>query len=91
MTLLLCNREVFESWPEEVQKAVVRAAKTATAHQRQLAREQDEAVLSKLSSDENEVIVLEPEERNAFEKKVAPLLESYRAKFGPDLFTLLGL
>ena len=70
---------------------MVRAAKGATAHQRQLACEQDEAVLSKLNSDENEVIVLEPEERNAFENKVAPLLESYRAKFGPDLFTLLGL
>ncbi len=91
VTLLLCNRETFESWPGEVQKAVVRATNLATAHQRLLAREQDEAVLSKLSPDENEVIVLDPEERNAFEKKVAPLLESYRAKFGPDLFTLLGL
>lgn len=75
----------------ELQNSVVEAAKIATAQQRQQASEQDEFVLSKLRSNGNEVAVLEPEERKAFEEKVAPLQDKYREKFGPELFELLGV
>lgn len=91
LSLLLCKREVFENWPAELQQSVLAAAKTATAYQRKLASEQDEVVLPKLRANGNEVTVLQPEERKAFEQKVASLQESYRAKFGPELFELLGV
>lgn len=91
LTLFLCKREVYESWPDELQNSVVEAAKIATAQQRQQASEQDEFVLSKLRSNGNEVAVLEPEERKAFEEKVAPLQDKYGEKFGPELFELLGV
>lgn len=45
LTLFLCNRERFESWPKEVQELVIRAAEKSTVHQRKLASEQDEVVL----------------------------------------------
>lgn len=91
LSLLLCKRDVFEKWPAELQQSVLAAAKTATAYQRKLASEQDEVVLPKLRANGNEVTFLQPEERNAFEQKVASLQESYRAKFGPKLFELLGV
>jgi len=91
LSLLLCNREVFENWPPELQESVLAAAKTATAYQRQLASEQDEIVLPKLRANGNEVIFLEPEERDAFEQKVASLRENYRQTLGPKLFELLGV
>lgn len=89
LTLFLCNRETFESWPQEIQKLVIKAADKATVHQRKLASEQDEIVLSKLEAADNEIIVLHSDERRAFEKSVAPLVESYRSKFGAELFALL--
>jgi TRAP-type C4-dicarboxylate transport system substrate-binding protein len=91
LSLFLCNRDVFENWPPELQESVLAAAKTATAHQHKLAREQDDIVVAKLRSHGNEVTVLSPEERSVFEEKVASLHEKYRAKFGPELFELLGV
>ena len=89
VTLLLCNRGIFESWPEKFQESAVRAAGKATALQRRLASEQDELVLSKLEAEGNEVIALDSDERSAFEKSVAHIKESYRNKFGAELFALL--
>jgi TRAP-type C4-dicarboxylate transport system substrate-binding protein len=89
VTLFWCNREIFESWPVKVQKSVIQAADMATAHQRRLASEQDEIVLSKLEAEGNEVISLNSDERSAFEMSVAPLVKNYRTKFGEELFALL--
>lgn len=89
VSLFICNREMFESWPAEVQESVIRAAGKATAFQRRLASEQDELVLAKLKAEGNEVVALDSGERRAFEKSVAPLVESYRKKFGAELFALL--
>ena len=91
LSLLLCRRDVFEKWPPELQESVLAAAKTATTYQRKLASEQDEIVLAKLRSNGNDVTFLQPEERDAFEQKVASLQERYREKFGPELFELLGV
>jgi TRAP-type C4-dicarboxylate transport system substrate-binding protein len=91
LALFLCKKEVFENWPLELQEAVLAAAKTATAYQRELASEQDELVLPKLRANGNEVTFLQPGEQKAFEEKVAPLQERYREKFGPELFELLGV
>lgn len=91
VSLFICNRKMFESWPAEVQKSVLQAASKATALQRQLASEQDEIVLSKLAAEGNDVIALNSDERSAFEVSVEPLLESYRNKFGAELFALLEI
>jgi TRAP-type C4-dicarboxylate transport system substrate-binding protein len=89
VSLFICNREKFKSWPTEVRESVIQAAGKATALQRKLASEQDELVLSKFKAEGNEVVALTCDERRAFEKAVAPLVESYRKKFGAELFALL--
>ena len=90
LSLLLCKRDVFESWPADLQAAVIEAAKTATAHQRHLASEQEEFILSEFRANGNEVAILQPAEREAFENRVVAVQEKYREKFGPELFALLG-
>ena len=56
VSLFICNREVFESWPVEVQKSVIQAAGKSTTLQRQLASEQDELVLAKLEAERKAII-----------------------------------
>lgn len=89
VSLLLCHRGKFEDWPEEVQKLITKTTKQATTCQRQLASEQDEIVLAKLDTEDNEIICLSPDERNAFKKVVAPLMDHYQEKFDSKLFKLL--
>ncbi|MAE06578.1 MAG: hypothetical protein CMH76_09620 [Nitrospinae bacterium] len=45
--------------------------------------------LAKLEAEGNEVVALNSDERNTFERSVAPLMESYRYKFGAELLSLL--
>lgn len=89
ITIHICSKDKFNSWPGWFQDAVLEAAAKATAHQRGLAGQEDEMILSKLDPEENEVTILDAEERAAFKKKVEPLLETYRTKFGPEMFELL--
>ena len=88
LTLFLCNRASYESWPEDVKRMVFKAAQSATDYQRQIAAEQDTEILSKLRVEGNEIIALLPEERRSFENSVSSLVERYRMKLGSKLFQL---
>jgi TRAP-type C4-dicarboxylate transport system substrate-binding protein len=86
---LLCHEASYQAWPETVQGAVKEAAAEATAAQRGFAAAEDDAVLAQLDPDENQVLRLSPEEREAFVEAVRPLVEEQRQVFGEVLFAQL--
>ena len=87
---LMCNQTQFNSWPAEVQEAVIAAANEATAYQRHLAAAEDEDMLKKLNPSENEVVRLTPEEHQAFVEAVKPVTEKVRKELGDAWFGLLN-
>jgi len=90
VALMLCNKEVYDSWPDDVRAAVDIAARQASAAQRQRAMAEDEAVLAKFKADNTDVIHLSASERKAFEDAAAPLVDKYRDQIGADLFKYLA-
>jgi C4-dicarboxylate-binding protein DctP len=89
VVLLICNAEIFDAWPADVQHAVLQAAEDATRLQRRLATAEDEGVLAELDNGETEIIRLTAAERQAFEATTAPLIEACRERIGPDVFAYL--
>jgi len=86
----VCNAEQYRSWPQDLQAAVLAAAKEATAYQRQLAAAEDAEMLKKFDPAKNELIRLTDAERAAFMKAVQPVLDKYRKQLGDKLFAQLG-
>ena len=88
---MVCNAEHYRAWPRDMQAAVDAAAREATAFQRQLAADEDEAILKMLDPARNDVIRLTDVERAAFMRAVAPVLAKYRRELDPTLFAYLGV
>ncbi|MDB5923035.1 MAG: hypothetical protein JWN13_1971 [Betaproteobacteria bacterium] len=86
----VCNAKLYDSWPADVQQAVERAAREATALQRKLAAQEDEDVLAQIDPRQNEVIQLSPTEHDAFVKAVQPMVARHRKTLDPKLFEYLG-
>ena len=87
---LICNAKLYESWPQEVRRAVDKAAQEATAFQHKLAAEEDDTILAQIDPKENELIRLTPAEHDAFVKAVEPVLAKHRQELDPKLFEYLG-
>jgi TRAP-type C4-dicarboxylate transport system substrate-binding protein len=87
---LICNAALYESWSDEVKRAVDTAANEATAYQHKLAAEEDDTILAKIDLNENELIRLTPAEHDAFVKAVEPVLERHRRSLDPKLFDYLA-
>jgi TRAP-type C4-dicarboxylate transport system substrate-binding protein len=83
---LLCHQASYASWPPEVQQAATEATAEATRVQRQLAAAEDNDVLAKLQSTQNDIILLTDAERALFREAVAPVVEEQRRVFGYELF-----
>jgi len=86
---LVCNAAHYAGWPPEVRAAVDAAARAATAYQRRLAAAEDAEIMAKLAVEDNDVIRLTWDERDAFVRAVEPVLEKYRRQLGPKLFAYL--
>lgn len=86
---MVCNKELYDGWPANLQKAVREAAAEATVLQRKLAAAEDEEVLRKLDPKQNEVVHLTDAEHAAFVSAVQPVLQKYRKTIDPRLFELL--
>jgi len=86
---LMANHAQYESWPEQVQRAVDIAANEATMLQRQLAAAEDEEMLKRLDPAQNEVLRLTAEEHRAFAQAVRPVTDRYRKEFADSFFALL--
>ncbi len=85
LSLFLCHRATFESWPEEVRQAVVRATDDATRAQRGFAATEDDEMVEALRAANNELVFLSDAERNGFIDAMAPIVAQQRAKLGDDL------
>jgi len=82
---LLCHAPGYDSWPADMRRAVDAAAAAATGAQRTYAAAEDEAVLSAIDPERNEIIHLTHGERSAFAAAVKPLVDEQRERFGADL------
>jgi C4-dicarboxylate-binding protein DctP len=89
-SVLVCSKTQFERWPAEIQVAVERAAKEATAHQHELAAAEDDEILAKLDPRENEIVRLTPAEHESFVKAVEPVLAKHRKSLDPKLFDYIA-
>lgn len=87
LSLFLCNRAIYHAWPDDIRNAVNDAAAKATAAQRTFAAAEDAEVMSRADLADNEIIELTDIERQAFVEAVAPVIASYRAKLGTDIFS----
>jgi len=84
------NRAEYERWPEELQTGIRKAAREAVLAQRELAVEEEHAARKAIEDAGGEVVELTPEERAAFARAVKPLHDEARARFGNEMFELLG-
>lgn len=89
INLLICNAAQYHGWPESMRDAIDVAAADATALQRRLAIEEDEAVLQRLDPAENEVIHLTAEERAAFVEAIRPLQQRHLQNLDARIVRLL--
>ncbi len=89
MALFLCDLDVFKSWPEEMQAAVIKAGQAGTAGQRPLAVTEEDAVLAKLPAPDYQIHKMTDDEKQAFEDILKPLAAPYRDKIGPATLTHL--
>ncbi|MEE9274264.1 MAG: TRAP transporter substrate-binding protein [bacterium] len=87
---LYVHREGFDAWPEEVRAAVTEAAREAISAQREMAAAEEGEVRARLEAEGVAFVDLTPEERAAFVRATAPIIEEARARLGEPLFALLG-
>ena len=86
---LYMNRAAFDSWPQALRTAMQAAVRAAVVRQREDAVA-EEAIAQKAMEDAGcEIVALTPEEREQFVRRVKPLHDEARARFGDDMFDLL--
>jgi len=87
-TALICNSAIFDTWPKEIQRVFLEVAELATEYQWQLATQEDDLILKKLSLEENEIIHLTDAERNLFKGAVKPVFEKYEKIIPASIFQM---
>lgn len=86
---LYMNRAAFDSWPQALRTAMQAAVRAAVVRQREDAVA-EEAIAQKAMEDAGcEIVALTPEEREQFVRRVQPLHDEARARFGDEMFDLL--
>jgi TRAP-type transport system periplasmic protein len=86
---IFLHRTAFDSWPEELQRAMRRAVKDAVVFQRTLAIEEDKDARQAILDQGCEITELSADEHNAFVAAVKPLHDEAHGTFGDKLFSLL--
>lgn len=85
---IYCHREAYESWPAELQTAMMKAVREAVLVQRELAVREEDIAEQAIKDAGGEVIRLNAVERAAFVAAVRPLHDEARARF-PDAYAAL--
>ncbi|HEV7820863.1 MAG TPA: hypothetical protein VGO84_06750, partial [Burkholderiales bacterium] len=85
---IYCNRAAFESWPAELQTAMMQATHEAVLAQRELAVREEEVARQAIIDAGGEIVELTATERAAFVQAVKPLHDEARGRFG-EAFALL--
>ena len=87
---IYCNRTAFDSWPEALQKGMMKAARAAVLVQRDLAVREELIARNTLENAGCEIVTLTPDERAAFARAVKPLHDQARKSLGEEMFNLLN-
>ena len=86
---IFLHRTSFESWPQDLQRAMRAAASEAVTHQRKLAVEEHEQSRKALEAEGCQINALTPAEHDAFVAAVQPLLADARKTYGEAMFRMV--
>jgi len=86
---IFLHRTSFESWPQDLQRAMRAAASEAVTHQRKLAVEEHEQSRKALEAEGCQINALTPAEHDAFVAAVQPLLAEARKTYGEAMFRMV--
>ena len=89
MALFICDLRTFESWPADIQAAVLEAGTAGSIGQRSLASAEEENILTKLLASGCQIHTMTDDEKHTFDDILKPLAERYRKKIGSETFKLL--
>lgn len=87
--MLLCSKQVFDSYDAETQQILRTAAKAYAQAERKLNREQTEILKKKLVEEGCTVIDLTPEQRQMYVDKTMSVWKSVEKKAGSDIINQL--
>jgi C4-dicarboxylate-binding protein DctP len=82
-------RTSFESWPDELKRAMRAAVNEAVAHQRELAVEEHDESYKAIEAEGCKINALTPKEHEAFVAAVQPLLTDARGTYGDAMFKMV--
>ncbi len=88
---IFVHRPSFEAWPEAVRVELRAAVRDAVAFQRDLHDQEEEESAAMIRAAGGEIIELTADEHAAFVAAVAPIYDEARAKFSPELLSLVNL
>jgi TRAP-type transport system periplasmic protein len=86
---IFLHRPAFESWPEDLQRAMRDAVKKAVEFQRGEAIEEDREARAAILAAGCEITELNADQHAQFRAAVAPLLTEARATYGREMFDLI--
>lgn len=84
------NPQKFDAWPAAVREALLAAIPSAVAHQRELAVAEEEIARAEIEKVGGAVYELTTDDHAAFAAAVAPIYDEARARFGGDMFAMVG-
>ena len=88
---IFVHRPSFEAWPEAVRMEMQAAVRDAVAFQRDLHDQEEEESAAIIRAAGGEIIELTADEQAAFVAAVVPIYDEARAKFSPELLSLVDL
>jgi tripartite ATP-independent transporter DctP family solute receptor len=86
---IFLHRTSFESWPQDLQRAMQAAIAEAVTHQRKLAVEEHEQSRKAIEAEGCQINALTPAEHDAFVAAVQPLLADARKSYGEAIFRMV--
>ena len=86
--LVCANKAWFDKLTPKQKELVVAAMKEATAHQRKMAEKLDDEKAALTQAAGRELIELTAEQRDAFRKAVAPVLNEIKSRVSPEIFAM---
>src|SRR5580692_3300594 len=85
---IFLNRPQFDSWPEDLQRAMREAIQPAVAFQRGLAIKEDREARAAIEAAGCEITALAADEHAKFREGVAPLLSDAQRVYGQKMFDM---
>jgi len=86
---IFLHRAAFDSWPDDLKRAMQKAVTEAVAFQRKLAVEEHEASRKIIEDAGCEIVELNAKEHAVFVAAVQPLLADARKMYGEEMFKLV--